>query len=712
MKKNAPAIFILLLSFNVCLAQSNYNTDKFQYISPVPGSSLLKPQTNIIIRYGDPISNFDQNDSSLIIVNGSLSGYHSGKLYLTKDLRTIVFLPDNPFTNGERVSVQLSSGLRTTNNINVDSLSFYFDITKGFATTTSIINQSPNKINDEKKLGSLANVQTTSDSSLLFPAYFPRVYIQQNPPERDYYFLGINKISGRNLCIINKYGFPIYYKTCVNRVYDFKVQPSGILTYYDEGAGLFYGMDSLYQVVDSFYCRNGYGTDYHDLQVLPDGHYFLISYDNEPVNMDTVVAGGDTAANVYGSIVQELNEDKVVIWQWRSWDHYKITDANPTITDFYQHSIEYCHINSIDVVDENRIIISSRILNEITEIDRNTGQIIWRFGGLRNQFTITGVNPTFQFQHDARFYGNNKLSLFDNENYVVDNSSRALVFNIDEQNKTANLVNDIYHYPEVNSNNMGNVQFQNNIYSVGWGNTGNNTYYMSAFDSTGTIVYNDSLKGDSFLFSYRAFKFPWETKLITTDKDTVLFENVQAGSSDQKILKVYNNSNFGISISGAFIGDTTFHITQSFPVQISAKGEADLNISFSPVNTNEINETIYIVSKTDTQMVAKEITLIGNPGTTAINNKSNKILSYKLYQNFPNPFNPSTTISYEIPKEGFVSLKIYDVLGRLVKTLVNKIVNSGDYNINFDASDIASGIYFYRLQAGDFVQSKKMILLK
>ena len=716
MQRITLTAILSLIYLAFCLAQSNYNTDKFQYLSPVPGSGLLNPQTNIIIRYGDPLSNFDINDTSLIRVTGSLSGIHSGTLYITKDLKTIVFLPNNPFNYGERVYVQLSTGLKTTNNINVDSLAFYFDVTKGFATAGTINNQGPSKINRENKPGSASNVHAASDSSLLFPPNFPKVYIQQNPAEKGYYFLGINKVTGRSLCILNKFGYPVFYKIFQQRVYDFKIQPSGMLTYYDEYAGRFYGMDSLYQVVDSFYCKNGYTTDYHDLQILPNGHYFLISYDYEPVNMDTVVAGGDTAASVIGSIVQELNEDKVVIWQWRSWDHFKITDANPTLTDFYQHSIEYCHINSIDVVDQNRIIISSRILNEVTEIDRNTGKIIWRFGGLRNQFNL---NPGFQFQHDARLVDSNKLSVFDNANYIGDSNSRALVFTIDEQNKTAKLVNFAYHIPPVNSQNMGNVQYQNNIYTVGWGNTGYSTFYMSAFDSTGATVYSDSLTSNVFLFSYRAFKFPWETKLITTDTDTLLFENVLPGNQAQKTLKVFNNSNFPLSISGVFISDSTFKTTQSFPIQIVAKGEADINISFNPVNTNERNNTIYIVSKTDTQMVAKEVTVIGNPKATIIKtNEADKFLTYKLFQNYPNPFNPSTYIRYELARESKVVIKIYNTLGQEIRELVNNTESAGYHEVNFNASGLASGVYFYRIVTTSsngkisFADTKKLLLLK
>jgi hypothetical protein len=86
--------------------------------------------------------------------------------------------------------------------------------------------------------------------------------------------------------------------------------------------------------------------------------------------------------------------------------------------------------------------------------------------------------------------------------------------------------------------------------------------------------------------------------------------------------------------------------------------------------------------------------------------------AYALSQNYPNPFNPTTEIAFALPKSGLTTLKVYDLLGREVTTLVNRSLQAGDHRLSFDASSLASGIYFYRLESGSFSATKKMILLK
>jgi hypothetical protein len=101
-----------------------------------------------------------------------------------------------------------------------------------------------------------------------------------------------------------------------------------------------------------------------------------------------------------------------------------------------------------------------------------------------------------------------------------------------------------------------------------------------------------------------------------------------------------------------------------------------------------------------------------NPGTSV--GTVNNIIpgEYKLSQNYPNPFNPTTKIEFALPKNGFVSIKIYDVLGREVKNLVNETKAAGYYSVDFNATDLSSGVYFYKLESNGFSDIKRMMLIK
>ncbi|MFQ3597685.1 MAG: T9SS type A sorting domain-containing protein [Chloroherpetonaceae bacterium] len=114
----------------------------------------------------------------------------------------------------------------------------------------------------------------------------------------------------------------------------------------------------------------------------------------------------------------------------------------------------------------------------------------------------------------------------------------------------------------------------------------------------------------------------------------------------------------------------------------------------------------------DAAPVSRAQLLYQKVSTLSTRENVTRVTNYALAQNYPNPFNPTTNISYVLPKAENVSLKVYDVLGREVATLVNEVKAAGAYTVPFNASNLASGVYFYKLQAGSFVQTKKMMLVK
>jgi len=124
----------------------------------------------------------------------------------------------------------------------------------------------------------------------------------------------------------------------------------------------------------------------------------------------------------------------------------------------------------------------------------------------------------------------------------------------------------------------------------------------------------------------------------------------------------------------------------------------------------QVNNLKFVYNNGDTILV--DPFQIEWPKPVGISDEKQNPKDFVLYQNYPNPFNPSTKIKFTVPVSGQVSLIVYNSLGQEIKTLISEEKNIGNYEVSFDASNLPSGIYFYRIQAGDFVETKKMLLLK
>jgi hypothetical protein len=161
--------------------------------------------------------------------------------------------------------------------------------------------------------------------------------------------------------------------------------------------------------------------------------------------------------------------------------------------------------------------------------------------------------------------------------------------------------------------------------------------------------------------------------------------------------------------------------TNNYGFQIDRKFENNSDwagVGFVKGNGNSYSPKIYSFTDVPLRMGTykyrlKQMDLNGHyKYTSEIEVVYNNVMNFSLNQNFPNPFNPSTTISYQLSAEGPVSIKVYDVLGRELITLVNEVKQSGLHEVNFDASEFGSGIYLYKMTVNNFIQIRKMIVLK
>jgi hypothetical protein len=610
MKGTRSAFVCLLLLFCFSEIRAGEKFAGISYLSPRPGARWIRPETNIIVR-SESVLDGRPLDPSLLTVEGSASGNHDGRLILSSDRRTVVFRPDLPFLPGERVTVRVSPLL--TSRTGPTASSFQFEIASKIlqndpqesmqrAINDAQLNLGPlPKGNGASTSGSVLSVQKGSDD---LPIDFPVLNVTKMEGTATGRLFIANAVpSGSSYLIIAENSArPFFYKKTLARGLDFKLQRNGLLTYYDTGQNIFYALNNYYDIVDSFQCGNGYSTDGHDLQILPNNHGLMMSYDQQVVDMSAIVPGGNPEARVTGLIIQELDENKDVVFQWRSWDHFDIRDA--THENLTARTIDYVHGNSIEIDQDGNLLISSRHMDEVTKISRETGEIIWRWGGKNNEFTFVNDSLGFSHQHDVRRLPNGNITMFDNGNFHTPSFSRALEYRLDEDRKIAELVWEYRDSPDLYGAATGSVQrLENGNTLIGWGTAG----VITEVQPDGSKVYE--LRLGTGIWTYRAFRFNWQPDILLS------------------------------------------------PLEQPAQ--------------------------------------------------------YALLTNYPNPFNPTTLIKISLPEETNVSLKVYDLLGHEIANLFEGRQRAGVYIARFDASaNLASGVYFYRLQTDRFTETKKMLLIK
>jgi hypothetical protein len=255
------------------------------------------------------------------------------------------------------------------------------------------------------------------------------------------------------------------------------VTPQGFATATD-GAGFRFKNERI-EIVDTF-TTLGYGLDTHDVKVLPNGHALVLGAEGRIVDMSTVVPGGKVDARATGSILQEIDANKQLVFEWHSLDHIPITNS---FVDLTQSVLDYTHVNSVNLdPTDNNLLTSLRHTSEIVKINRLTGGVMWRLGGRMNQFAFINEHeenaPYYTVgQHDVHRLANGNLLYFDNGNLTGASTvprprsySRAVEYALDEVHKTATLVWEYRHVPDIMANCQGSVKrMPNGNTLIDWG---------------------------------------------------------------------------------------------------------------------------------------------------------------------------------------------------------------------------------------------------
>ncbi len=249
--------------------------------------------------------------------------------------------------------------------------------------------------------------------------------------------------------------------------------------------------------------------------------------------------------------------------------------------------------------------------------------------------------------------------------------------------------------------------------------------YNSPYDTTAIRIYKEAMPGYNIVGINCNRIIPQYGAVHCIVKEVGAFDPVFIShakmesivdDTDSIMIKSINKSNSGISEEFVYWTTDTSNGFQALPMDYKI---GDTSVAFIPPQTYG-TEVYYYISATSnrSKTITKPMTAPEGFYKFTVDHKPTdvEILSgpggFSISQNYPNPFNPVTTIQFQIPELNFITLTIYDILGNKITTLINEQKPAGSYFVDFDGSNLPSGVYFYTIQAGTFIKTKKMILLK
>ena len=467
-------------------------------VFPIPGGQVAAPSTQITFR-GVPASQL-----GTIVVTGSVSGVHPGRVLSDSDGKGGSFIPTTPFKAGETVTV--TTGLDIIGATN-GSYSFAVADPAG-AIPEAGVRPAPRVKHDVSRFASRPDlvptvVTVTKRASraaapgdiFVAPQYGP---VQNGP------------------MILGRYGGLIWDQPIPHNetATDFRAQTyqgKPVLTWWQgnvsaagTGAGQDEIYDSSYRPVATVRAGNGLSSDLHEFSITPQNTALITAY--YPVHWKTSSAKGAAPRIVLDGVVQEIDiSTGLVLFQWDSLDHVPVSDSYQAAPKNTGHPWDYFHLNSIQQDSDGDLIVSSRDTWSVYEISHQTAAIIWTLGGRHSSFTMAR-NTSFAFQHDARLGSNNVLTMFDDGAGppAEHKQSRGLTLRLDTTHMTASLVAQDEHHPALLAYYEGSDQpLSNGDSFIGWGSQP----YFTEFNSRGQTVFDARFVDENQ--TYRAYRIPW-----------------------------------------------------------------------------------------------------------------------------------------------------------------------------------------------------------
>jgi hypothetical protein len=492
-----PQALVLFCSLLFCLStsvsQASQNL-RVSYQYPVRSGKNVLPSTGIGIRVNQPVDVRDISGGAIRIV-GSKSGVMSGSIKLADDKRTVIFTPKSEFQLGERVTVEVGGSLPETS----------FDFTIAAVLPRLSDSKLPEEEADFARAPFLQIPMADTPAPPTFTVH------SSNAPAEGYIFLSTNRPSPNTdsyIMVVDNGGTIQWKQYNPTQSPNFTPHKDGRYSYLRQSVTVptdatFIILDSNFNEIGQIKATDGNATKIHELLLLPNGHMMLLGRYTRIVDMTTVVTGGQPYASVEETVIQEFDASGNIIFQWRTEDHYLITDG--THEDYTLQNINYSFINALSIDNDGQLLASARRMDEITKIDRETGNIIWRLGGKHNQFTLIGDTTWFSHAHNIQALPNGHYIMFDNGLYNKPKVSRGVEYVVDTAAKTVTQVWAFAHPDSIAGDMQGSInRLPNGNTLIGWGTNQARTYTEATPDKQVALDVTMTMNGPST--SYRVYK--------------------------------------------------------------------------------------------------------------------------------------------------------------------------------------------------------------
>ncbi len=476
-------------------------------ISPQPNTPDASPETQI------SILGVARQAIRSVGVTGQASGAHAGHLSSYSRGRGASFLLDQPLTQGESVSVKIRIKGRKP-------IRYSFTVARLGAKLPplKLLSTQPDKLDHFVSEPALLPPKITVNKStkrargngsvLLAPLPSPAVHPESNNT------VTIKPVGPGGPMIVDGAGNLVWFRQLVQpevaanlRLQKFRGRQ--VLTWWEgtvtpAAFGLGGGViaNHSYNIVRVVHAGNGYPMDLHEFELTKDGDALFTVYSPIRVHLPGTPEG--TLSPLLDSIVQEVDiKTGLVVWEWHSYGHIPLETSQATP----QNSASYdaFHINAIQALKNDRMLISARDTSAVYKVDRASGRILWTLGGKGTNFRF-GPGALFNLQHDAHMLANGRISMFDDAAGppMFGPYSRGLILQLNYRRHKATLVRQFARSNSTSAQSEGSLQRLpgGNVF-VGYGSEP----FFSEFSSRGKLLYDASLPQDDG--TYRTYRFPW-----------------------------------------------------------------------------------------------------------------------------------------------------------------------------------------------------------